>query len=569
MASLDRALAVAAFLFAAVLLFARLGELPLVQPDEGRNAEIAREMKESGAWLVPTYDGIPYLDKPAFHFRAVALSLSLLGDSEFAARLPSVVFALALLAALFVFCRRVYGPRCAALAVVITATSPLFLAFGRIVILDMALALFVSISILAGFVAEEDSGARRRWSFVSAGAAALATLVKGPVGFLVPLLVLSALHISERRPRAILRLFSPLNVLLFAAIVLPWFLTLAHRHPDFPHYGIVEETLRRYATSSFRRTGPFYYYAPVLLAVFFPWSVLLPESIALAVRRRRTLLPADRLFIIWAIVVVLFFSTSQSKLPGYVLTAVVALGVLIARMADHALEAADGPAARALLRGAVALAILCAILSILLAVGILDPDWVRRSFRIRSREFDRLVPAFRPLAIALALIGSVALVGRVRRNVRLAMVSMSLFPVALLTICFGGLGQYAEAGSARSLARALPSLPVGTEIACVESFPGGLPFYLGRSVTLVSRDGREFESNYILYRLKRNPVWPRTLVRLTELDAWLTARGGPVMLIGGRRGRPALEERAARLDLSLTELGPGYWGVLLPRAEVP
>ncbi len=569
MASPNRTLAVAAFLFAAILLFARLGELPLLQPDEGRNAEIAREMKETGAWLVPTYDGISYLDKPAFHFRAVALSLSVLGDNELAARLPSVLFALALLAVLFAFSRRVYGPRCAALAVVVIVTSPLFLAFGRIVILDMALALFVSISILAGFLAEEASSARRRWSFVSAGAAAVATLVKGPVGFLTPLLVLSALHALERRPRAILRLLSPANLLLFAAVVLPWFLALTDRHPDFPHYGIVEETLRRYATSSFRRTGPFYYYAPVLLAVFFPWSVLLPESIVLAARRRRFLLPADRLFILWAIVVVLFFSTSQSKLPGYILTAVVALGVLIARVADRALDAAAGRAARLVLRGAAVLAVICAILSVLLAVGIFEPDWIRRLFRIRSREFDRLVPTFRPLAVTLVVIGSVALLGCLRRSLKLSMAAMSLFPAALLTLCFGGLGEYAEAGSARSLARALPAFPKGTGVACVESFPGGLPFYLGRTVTLVSRDGRELESNYILYRLKRDPAWPRTLVRLSELDSWLAVRSGPVMLIGGRRGRSTLEEQAARLGLPLTQLSPGWWGILVPRVEGP
>ncbi len=93
-----RLLVLSAFLFAALVLLTRLGGLPLLQPDEGRNAEIAREMREAGSWLVPTYDGVPYLDKPAFYFRAVALSFSVLGNSEFAARLPSALFALALLA---------------------------------------------------------------------------------------------------------------------------------------------------------------------------------------------------------------------------------------------------------------------------------------------------------------------------------------------------------------------------------------------------------------------------------------------------------------------------------------
>ena len=96
-----------AFLVAAILLFARLGDLPLVSPDEGRNAEVAREMKASGSWLVPTYNGMPYLDKPAFYFKTVALSFAAFGESEWAARLPSSLCALAVLLLLFVFCRHV------------------------------------------------------------------------------------------------------------------------------------------------------------------------------------------------------------------------------------------------------------------------------------------------------------------------------------------------------------------------------------------------------------------------------------------------------------------------------
>ena len=78
-----------AFFFAGALIFGRLGALPLLDPDEGRNAEVVREMAEAGRWLVPTYNGLPYLDKPALYFRLVALSLTFLGDTEFAARLPS------------------------------------------------------------------------------------------------------------------------------------------------------------------------------------------------------------------------------------------------------------------------------------------------------------------------------------------------------------------------------------------------------------------------------------------------------------------------------------------------
>src|SRR5580700_1665079 len=138
-----------------ISLFFRLGSLPLLQPDEGRNAEVAREMKDSGAWLSPSYNGIAYLDKPVFYFKTVALSLAMFGDSETAARLPSALFGLALLALAYVFCRRTYGIPCAILAVIIIATMPLYLVNARTVIFDIVLAFFVSAAIFAGYRAEE------------------------------------------------------------------------------------------------------------------------------------------------------------------------------------------------------------------------------------------------------------------------------------------------------------------------------------------------------------------------------------------------------------------------------
>jgi 4-amino-4-deoxy-L-arabinose transferase-like glycosyltransferase len=144
-----------ALLFATWATFVHLGDFSLLSPDEGRNAEVAREMKVSGSWLVPTYDGATYLDKPAFFFKASALALKAFGDTEWAARLPSALSAWLWLMLLFAFCRRAYGPTTASLAVVVLALTPLFEAFARIVIFDMMLGLFVSSAILAAYRAGE------------------------------------------------------------------------------------------------------------------------------------------------------------------------------------------------------------------------------------------------------------------------------------------------------------------------------------------------------------------------------------------------------------------------------
>ena len=201
-------------------------------------------MKDSGAWLSPSYNGIAYLDKPAFYFKTVAFSLAMFGDSETAARLPSALFGLALLALVYFFCRRTHGTRCAILAVIIIATIPLYMVFSRTVIFDMALAFFVSAAIFAGYRAEECEGkSRRLWYLVGALAAGFATLVKGPVGFLIPGLVLFVFHRVEGRRGVWKRFFAPLNLLAFFAVTLPWFIGLSLQHPDFPvlrnHRGIV------------------------------------------------------------------------------------------------------------------------------------------------------------------------------------------------------------------------------------------------------------------------------------------------------------------------------------------
>jgi len=291
----------------------RLGYLPLIAPDEGRNAEVAREMKDSGAWLVPTYNGLDYLDKPAFYFKAVAFSLAAFGNNETAARIPSAAFGMALAVLAFAFCRKIYGTRCGLLAAIVVVTTPLYVMNARTVIFDMALAFFVCGAIFAGCLAEEAEGrTRRNWYLLGAVSAGFATLVKGPIGFLIPALVLLIFNRVEGRRGAWRRLLSPLNVLVFFGITLPWFVGLCLAHLDFLHYGLVEESFHRFTTSkTFHRSEPFYFYLLIVAGTFFPWSLLLPEAGLAMWWERWAKNRADRLCLIWSVVVVVFFSISQ------------------------------------------------------------------------------------------------------------------------------------------------------------------------------------------------------------------------------------------------------------------
>jgi 4-amino-4-deoxy-L-arabinose transferase-like glycosyltransferase len=561
---MERWLPASAFLFAAFLLFAHLGDAPLLSPDEGRNAQVAWEMRENGAWLVPTYNGLTYLDEPAFYFKTVALSFALFGESEAAARLSSALFALSLLAALFLFCRRAYDTRTASLAVLVVAATPLYWAFARVVIFDMTLAFFVCCAIFACYLAEGYEGRRReRWYRLGALAAGFATLVKGPVGFLVPSLVVAAFNRLDGREGALRRCFAWPNWLVFLAVVLPWFVGVTLQCPDFPYYGIIKESVSRFATAEFRRTQPLYFYAVVIASWFFAWSLLLPESVVAAWRTRRRWARPDRLFIVWATVVVAFFSLSQSKMPGYILTGVVALGVLTARVFALALANAEGRAAAIVCRGAAALFALAAPMAVIFAIAASDPLWLERVPGLKRRTVEFLQPGLSTMVVSLGVVAALAAFAWRRRDSRVAFAAFLSLPALVVTLNFGLLADYADSRSARRLAAHMPELPAEVEIACLDCLPNGLPFYLKRLITVISDEGRQFTSNYVLFSLKSGKPWPERVVPLAQRDAWLAGRDHPVFLMARGDDVEQLDTIAERHGASQIELGFGYWGVLL------
>ena len=595
-------------------LFFRLGHLPLSNPDEGRNAEVAREMKESGAWLVPTYNGVDYLDKPAAYFKAVALSLAAFGNNETAARLPSALFGLALVVMTFAFCRRQYGARVAWLAAIVVASTPLFIANSRTVIFDIALAFFVCGAIYCGFLAEEAEGlTRRKWYLIGAAATGCATLVKGPVGFVLPLLVLLVFNRLDGRRGAWKRLFAPLNFVIFFAITLPWFIGLCRAHPDFLHYGLVEESFNRFTSAKkFQRSEPFYFYLVIVAALFFPWSVLLPGAVVTAWKERgakfrehsgpvpgapvsdsagsgltaetrrigdrRSTTAAeteavsksaskhstDRLCLVWAILVVVFFSISQSKLPGYILTVTVACGVLMARLFDAALSNPDGRAARVVRHATLAFAVLCGVLTAVVLAGAPKVAQLAGPLHISAADAQKLSDCTTALAATLAVFGVLGLIARGARHAGWSFLCLALFPPTFLAVNLRIPEVVMEASASRQLARQFPSLPPNTELASIACYPSGLSFYLERTMTLITQDGNELTSNYILFNLRKQSPWPPNLLPMTEIPAWLASRKTPVFVILQQEFRANAQSLINIRGASVHELSPKYFGILLP-----
>ncbi len=548
------------------MLFGRLGGLALISPDEGRNAEVAREMSQSHSWLVPTYDGLVYLDKPAFYFKTIALSFSLFGESEGVARLSSAFFGFSLLVVVFLFCRRVYDQRTAMLAMLIVATTPLYIVFSRYVIFDMTLAFFVSSTIFACFLAEEcEERQRNRWYLIAALSAGIATLIKGPVGFIVPTLVIAIFNGIEGRLGVMKRAFALRNWIIFFAVVLPWFVGLSVLRPDFPYYGIMRESVARFTTTEFHRTAPFYFYAPIIAGTFFAWSLLLPESIVAAWQKRKRWSRADRLLVVWAIVVVCFFSISQSKLPGYILTAVMALGILTARVFAMALDNGAGRAARILWHGTIPLLLLSALAALFLGIIAFNPDILKSRLTSKHEIFDLFIPTILPLALSFGVVALLSMCALWTRNTRLIFAAFISFPLLLMTVNFDLLALYAQTRSSRSLAESIPTtLPPATELVCLECLPNGLPFYLKRLVTVITRDGNELTSNYVVFTLNSGKPWPEGVVPVTQWQHWLATRNHPIYLLAKKDRLAQLKEIALERGVEVVDLGSNYWAALLP-----
>ena len=248
---------------------------------------------------------------------------------------------------------------------------------------------------------------------------------------------------------------------------------------------------------------------------------------------------ADRFFIVWAAMVVVFFSSSQSKRPGYVLPGVIALAVLVARLFDRALARPDGRAARLILRGTVGVAILSAAAAGALSLNLGGPDRLQALLDFESNEFSRLQPDVGIFVAALVAVAVVALGARLWRDVRLALAVFVLPAVLFLSVGFGT-ARALRGGELVARARAgdLP-LPPDSRVACLECFAVGLPFYVGQPVVYITERGRGgLTSNYVRYRLERDANWPPVLVRLDDRTRWLESQTVPVYVLARDHSRP-------------------------------
>jgi 4-amino-4-deoxy-L-arabinose transferase-like glycosyltransferase len=338
------------------LLVFRLGAVPLLGPDEPRYARVAVEMRRSGDLVTPTLQGRPWLEKPILYYWLAAACFTALGETETAARLPSVAAGVLFVAATAFTGWRLYGSAAGLHAGFVVATALLPFAYGRAAAMDMLLAATVTAGV--GLMALALLGLARPRALVGAAAFfGLATLAKGPLGILLPALVAGPYLLATRDREAARRLLSPAAALVFAAIALPWYaLILRAQGRAFVDVFLLDHNVARFTSEIHRHPGPPYYYLPVLVAGLFPWSGFVLPAFG-AVRPR--LFRADLFVTLWLLVPFVFFSAAGAKLPGYVLPCFAPMALLIGRTAEalakgEKLPPGTGPQAAALLNFVVA-----------------------------------------------------------------------------------------------------------------------------------------------------------------------------------------------------------------------
>lgn len=311
--------------------------VPLIDPDEGRYAEIPREMLASGDYVIPHQNGVVYLEKPPLSYWLVAGSFRLFGETEGAARLPGKLATAGTMLALFLFARRRAGESAGALAALFFGGSLLGFGLARIVLIDPLLTAAQTVAVLAFIaLAEADADSRpraRALAIAFAVAAAAAVLLKGLVGVVLPggAVVLWSLVTGRWGPFR--RLLAPLPVAAFLVLAVPWHVAAAMREPQFLSFYFVHEHFERFLEPGHRRPGPPWYFVAVIAGGFLPWTPLLPRLRAAWPGRGRAAWasrPLEAFLWIWILLVVVFFSVSKSKLIPYVHPVFPSLALLLA-----------------------------------------------------------------------------------------------------------------------------------------------------------------------------------------------------------------------------------------------
>ena len=488
----NRWLLLLAWLLLTALVCSSLREL--VQPDEGRYAEIPRQMLATGDWTVPHLNGLPYVEKPPLQYWATAAAYAVFGVHDWVSRLWTLLLGVAGVVAVGAAGQRLFGARAGWYAALILMATPLYMLVGQINLLDMGLTFFLTAALLCFVLAQHDqttASHRWRWMMLCWTALGLGFLQKGLAALAVPGVALVIYTLLRRDLALWRRLHLGAGLAVLAVWVLPWNVLLALRDGRYAEFFLIHEHFTRFLTNEHQRVQPFWYFGAVLVGACLPWTVLMLQSAWTALRNgTRALAPGSPRFdvplalAVWAATVVVFFSLSGSKLVPYIMPCVPPLALL----AGHALALREESRAAATgLRPLWVLALLLA--SALLAAPPVALALVKNvSMLPVYRAMGPYVTTAGLIVLGAALWVAAMRRGRAAIGHRLLVLSLAMH-MACLVLVTGGNALAASRGAPGAAAQLAGRLQPTTPFYCVGTYLHVLSFQLQRSCTLVEYTG--------------------------------------------------------------------------------
>ena len=461
-----------------VVWFGTLEYRKLIKPDEGRYAEIAREMAITGDFVTPRLNGIKYFEKPPLQYWVTATAFKVLGEAEWTARLwPGVTGFLSVLLAYFT-ARRLWGERVAQLAALTLGGSLFTTLIGHINTLDMGFSFFLQLALSGLLIANHDEtmdAHRRPWMLLVWTALAGAMLSKGLVALVLcgATLVLYSLLARDFLPWRRLELAR--GIPLFLAIAAPWFVLVSLANPEFPHFFFIHEHFERFLTKGHGRYQPPWYFFAILLVGTLPWTLMTLQGwLSSWFRERSGQFQPQRLLFVWCVVILGFFSASSSKLPSYILPMAPALAMLTGVFLSEA--------RRRTLLVHFGLLIPVALLGVYLA-----PKIVNYADAVTPLEMMAKYAQWATVAASILLAGVFAGFVQIgRQHEGSGLVTLAVTAFLALSVLIQGHENLGHSNSAHDIALEIkPLLTPGVPFYSVNMYEQTLPFYLQRSLTLV------------------------------------------------------------------------------------
>ena len=323
-------------IFLPIWLFVLSWIRPLSVPDEGRYGDISRSMFESGDWLIPRINSLPFMHKPPLLHWLSSIFMELFGMHIWVLRLVPVLAATLMLVSLFLFVRKHISERVAQLTAIILGTNLLFFGSSEYINHDLLLASWITVSVLC-FV-DFTISARKSILFLGYFAGAAAFLSKGLIGVLIPGMILLPWLLYSKQWKKIPSLLNPLGILLFILLVSPWLYAVQLKYPQFLHYFFIDQQFSRFSSKEFNNKQPWCFYLLILFVSFLPWILSSRFGSIKAVFQNYKQSALLALLVWWFISVTIFFSIPPSKLAGYILPAVPPLAVYLALVINKVLE---------------------------------------------------------------------------------------------------------------------------------------------------------------------------------------------------------------------------------------